>query len=676
MRRRLRRPWPWLLVGAWLAAGAGMPAETPPPSPPVAPPVVSPTPLRRAADAVASYDLNARLDPVAKTVAGTLRLTWRNPSSQPVGELWFHLYLNAFKDRESTFWQESGGQLRGDRMPEDGWGRIDVTAMRLAGGADLLAGLVYEAPDDGNARDRTLARVPLPQPVPPGGEAVVDIAFTSHLPKVFARTGYHDDFFLVGQWFPKLAVYEPESTATGGRRGGWSVHQFHAWSEFYADFGTYRAALTVPSRFVVGATGQRTGRRDNGDGTTTHTYEQANVHDFAWTASPQFVEIVRRFDAATAVTAAEYAAAAARLDRSVEQLRLDDVEVRLLLQPRHQPQAERYLAAAMHGIEHYGLAFGPYPHRTLTIVDPPIGAEGAGGMEYPTFITAGTTPTYNTWPFDRVREPEVVVLHEYAHQYFQGLLASNEFEEPWLDEGFTTWATMRAGDDWLGRDRSLAELFGLRVGLLDLDRYGNNRGRRFERMRQPSWTYDNGYAFNAYSRPALMLATLEGLVGEQTMARIMRTYAERWRFRHPYGEDFFAVASEVAGRDLRTFFRQATESPAIVDYAVRTIEHTRARTSVTVRRDGDLQMPVVVSFRLRGKPEQRRTWDGVDRWTRFTFEAGERVECVDVDPERRIALDVSWLNNGKCIARDDRPALAMTSRWLLAVQQVLGWLAL
>src|SRR5262249_55775226 len=159
--------------------------------------------------------------------------------------------------------------------------------------------------------------------------------------------------------------------------------------------------------------------------------------------------------------------------------------------------------------------------------------------------------------FDRIHEPEIVVVHEIGHQYFQGLLASNEFEEPWLDEGITTWAAAQVLDAMYGADRSVAELAGLRFGSLDLERVTYHRGRGGDRSRAPAWAFDEGYAFNVYHRPSLTLRTLERLVGRQTMARMMRAYVERWRFRHPTGDDFYAVASEVAGRDLRPFFRQA-----------------------------------------------------------------------------------------------------------------------
>src|SRR5262245_28498590 len=154
--------------------------------------------------ASANYDLEVTLDATSKTLKGKGQILWFNPSAEAVPDLWFHLYLNAFRDRASTFWRESGGQLRGERMPDDGWGSIEVTALRIRGGADLLPAWRFMAPDDGNAKDRTVGRVLLPAPVPPGGSLALEVVFTAKLPKAYARTGWSEDYFLVAQWFPKL----------------------------------------------------------------------------------------------------------------------------------------------------------------------------------------------------------------------------------------------------------------------------------------------------------------------------------------------------------------------------------------------------------------------------------------------------------------------------------------
>ena len=203
---------------------------------------------------IVAYRIRAELDAARKTVTGHQTLTWRNNSPDTVRELRFHLYLNAFQNEKSSFMRESGGELRGDQASKDDWGYIEVQHMQIAGGADLTHSIRFIHPDDDNADDQTVAAVALPQPVDPGQSITLDIDFLSKLPKVFARTGYRNDFFMVGQWFPKIGVYEKagDRYATSG---AWNCHQFHADTEFYADYGVYDVTLTVPSNYIVGATG-------------------------------------------------------------------------------------------------------------------------------------------------------------------------------------------------------------------------------------------------------------------------------------------------------------------------------------------------------------------------------------------------------------------------------------
>jgi hypothetical protein len=661
------------------------------------------------ADQVVDYRISVRLDPKTKEVKGRERLTWRNPSGDAVPDLWFHLYLNAFKNSKSTFFKGSGGQLRGDRMPEDGWGYVDIVSMRLADGTDLTKAYTFEAPDDRNSDDQTVIRVPLPSAVPPGASLTLDIEFVSKLPKVFARTGFKDDFYLVAQWFPKLGVYEPAGTR-GRETGGWNCHQFHPNSEFYADFGRFEVDFTVPAAFVVGATGERTARRENGDGTVTYTYGQADVHDFAWTASPDYVEQRHRFSATGDVTREEYRRVAALLDRSEDEVRLSDVEVILLLHPRHVSQASRYLDAAKLGIKWFGLWYGRYPYKTLTVVDPAPGAGGAGGMEYPTFITGGTSFVLGRWPFDRIRAPEGVTVHEFGHQFWYGLVANNEFEEAWLDEGFNSYSTGKIMEIGYGRDTALVDFLGVRVGAVDVIRAQNaGGGFRYDTVRQPSWSYTPGsYSFYSYTKPEILLRTLEGLLGEQTMARVMRTYHERWRFRHPSSDDFYAVANEVSGQDLTWFFEQAVEGTQVLDYEIASVstrpaakargyledggkrslvQQEKARgdagdeagpfeSTVLVRRRGEFVAPVEIALKFAGAPPERVTWNGHDRWTRLTFNRPGRLEWAEVDPDRTLVLDSSWLNNARRVEPDTRVARGVATRWLFWMQQIVagaGW---
>jgi hypothetical protein len=672
--------------------------------------IVSVNALPERAGDVADYTISVTLNPETKQLSGKQQLTWRNTSPDAIGDLWFHLYLNAFRNSNSTFFRESNGMLRDDEMPVDGWGWIEVDSLKLPDGTELKPSMRFEAPDDGNKEDRTVARVELPRPLAPGESVTLDITFTAQLPKVFARTGYVRDYFLVGQWFPKIAVYEPAGMR-GRATGGWNCHQFHGHSEFYADFGRYRVDITLPSNFVVGATGVRAGKRDNGNGTSTYVYAQENVHDFAWTASPHFVELRRTFVASREVTAKEYADAGRLLDRDAEEMRLQDVDVILLMQPEHMPQAERHFNAAMQSIKWFGLMYGRYPHRTLTIVDPASGADGSGGMEYPTFITAGTSPRLNGWPFSEVRLPEEVVVHEFGHQYFQGMLASNEFEEAWLDEGINSYATGRVMERMFGREKTMISFLGWQVSERDYLRTAIAPDVKFTAINQPAWAYPDAWSYdiNSYVRPELLLRTIENIAGAETMARVMRTYAERWRFKHPSTPDFYAVANEVSGRDLRAMMTQIVDRGELVDYevgevtsdlavatagyvdgakgrefvsqadadeAVEKQEHPDYATRVVVRRRGEAILPVVVAFKFEGEPVERRSWDGVSRWHAFTFTRPERLEWVDVDPDRHVELDADWLNNTRRLEPDRRAAVRLASRWTFLLQQALASLGM
>ncbi len=670
-------------------------------------------PLPTQASRAVDYQISVTLDPRTHQLKGVERLTWRNPASEAVPDLWFHLYLNAFKNTKSTFYKESGGQLRGDRAAANSWGWIDITSMKVSGGADLTRALTFEHPDDDNADDRTVARVVLPEPVPAGGAVTLEITFTAQLPQVFARTGYKDDFYLVGQWFPKLGVYETPGMR-GRTTGGWNCHQFHASSEFYADFGTFKVDMTVPSNYVLGATGVRTATKTNADGTTTYTHEQADVHDFAWTADPDYLVVKSRFSATRDVTPEEYRQTAALLGRSLDEVMLSDVDIIALVQPDHAPQAQRHIDSAKAAIKWYGLWYGRYPFKTLTVVDPAPGASGAGGMEYPTFITAGTSFVMNRWPFDKIRALEIVTIHEFGHNFWYGLVGNNEFEEAWLDEGLNSYSTGKVIDLVYGRDRGMVEFLGIRIGEADILRAGNEPGAKYNRILAKAWEYEpqGSYGFYSYQKPELVLRTLEGHLGAETMARVMRTYHERWRFRHPASHDFFAVVNEVSGRDFTAFFDSVIRGTDTLDYDIgtattrrvpeaqgvfdspqgrRTVSASEAReketsldtagkrqweTKVVVRRKGEAAFPVDVDFKFKDKPVERLTWDGQDRRKTFTFVRPEALEWVEIDRDRKIELDANWLNNGRRLTPDSRVSTTWASRWLFVTQNILFWLGL
>ena len=647
----------FLLLSSFGITGLAQPAKT-----------IFPKPL---SPRLANYQIDVTLDPATKKLNGRETLTWKNSSTDVIRELRFHLYLNAFRNEKSTFMRESGGQLRGttiDRNEEaNAYGSIDILSMKRRGttGGAAPETLVYQyiQPDDNNASDHTVIRVPLSKAVGPGETVTLDIAFKAKLPKIFARTGFSRDFFLVGQWFPKIGVYEPAGTryATAGQ---WNCHQFHANSEFYADYGVYDVNITTPKDYWVSATGLYQSEKIRQNGTKTLFYHAEDVVDFAWTASPHFEVINDKWKRPSG----------------------GEVSIELAMQPEHRSQAQRHINAAKAALAYFDKHLGRYPFPNLTIVDPPLHASGSFGMEYPTFITAGTawgTP-------NGARFPEMVTIHEFGHQYFMQLLASNEFEEAWLDEGFNQYYEGRIMDETYGPHSSQVDLLGFRMGDMETSRSGyvhqNNPavGSSFGN----TWQLPDGqYGVLTYFKTATWLRTLEGLVGRPVMDEIMQTYFIRWQFKHPDGQDFIDIVNEIVpkrlgtkyGPDMNWFFKQVLYGENVVDYSLHSLRNKtldkKKQTIVTVQRNGDGIMPVDVLVHFDNDKEITLHWDGKEHQRQFTLTQNAKAIWATVDPKQRIYMDTNFNNNSLTLEPSSAPAAKFATKFLFWVQNWMQWLA-
>jgi Peptidase family M1 domain len=630
----------------------------------------------------ASYTLSAALDTAVHTITGSGRLTWRNISHIPATELRFHLYWNAWRNSASSWMREQqlGRNSRLAHRPDGDWASIDLTRLALADGSspdgDLLARARFIAPDDGNPDDRTVLSVPLDRPIAPGETITAYLGWTARVPRTFARTGVLGDYYFIGQWFPKVGVLED---------AGWNCHQFHAATEFFSDFGVYDVTLTVPDGWVVGATGREMPLP--GGSTTSHRFVEEDVHDFAWTTSPDFLDLHEPF----------------------EEPGLPAVDIRLLLQPEHADQAGRHFSAARAALKDYGTWFGPYPYGHLTVVDPaptfdPVSqGESTGGMEYPTLYTAGTRWSA-PW---RGSQPESVTIHENGHQFWYGIVATNEFENAWMDEGFNTFSTARVmADAFPNRFVAVERYFG---GLLawpyddvpwsrDIDGNRLNAYRpvaSYDAPSTPTWRYWPGSASAiTYNKTALWLATLERYLGWPAVQKILAAHFARGAFRHPTPDEFFALASEVAGQDLTWFFDAVHRSSASFDYGVAQITDApmnprgligdsqaarfevggggRLDSTVVVRRFGDGIFPVDVRVTFDDGSVVTEKWDGRDRWKAFSYRRAAPVSTVQVDPDRVLLLDLDYTNNSwTAKPRAAAAAHKWALRWLTWLEDLL-----
>jgi hypothetical protein len=686
---------------------------------------------------VVAYTIDAHLDTEKKSLEATETLTYKNLTGQSLTTIPFHLYLNAFRP-ESTFTSEThfNGGIRDaesdNNYPPEKQGSITISHIDADGYGDLTPAMHFIAPDDGNAQDHTVAEITLTHPLAPNNSITFHVTFHDQFPLSVARNGYKRDFIMGGQWYPKPGVFW---------HGAWNCHQYHATTEFFSDFATFNVSLTLPRRYIVGASGVPTGELINPaapgkEDTKTLSFYGEDIGDFAWAASPNFT-----------VTDGTYLSS------------LGPVKIHVLALAAHPRAGPRYLDILQKTLAQFDRRYGPYPYKIITLIDPEPGSE-MGGMEYPTLFTADTgwyEPTHLT---------ELTTEHEFGHQYWYGMVATNEFEDAWLDEGINSYTEVNVLDAILGRNTSLFNRPYTNAGDYEL--------QRLEYLLQPDydpvirWAFKfrntDSYGGVTYGKSATLLATLEGLIGRDTMDEAMRTYFLRYRFTHPTTEDFLRTIEQVAiahgkaiattpepgtattpapstviltlseqseskgknprisegseatrvpfpnpppftstgnpdyasapatNSSLRGFFNQAVYGTQILDYTVDSISSDSPQwwlpepsdkkkiqyvSTVYLHRKGDFIFPVTAEIVFDDGTRIRERWNGVDRWTKFTYPRNEKIVSAEIDPDHTVLLDSNFFNNSYTTISNPIPARKITNIWLSfnqLVAQLVAWI--
>jgi Peptidase family M1 domain len=718
---------------------------------------------------VVAYNIDARLDTSKKSLDATETLTYKNLTGQPLATIPFHLYLNAFRP-ESTFTRETrfNGGVRdteiGDNYPAEKLGSITISQIEADGYGDLTSAMHFIAPDDGNTQDHTVAEIALPHPLAPNDSITFHLAFHDQFPLSVARNGYKRDFIMGGQWYPKPGVFW---------HGAWNCHQYHATTEFFSDFATFTVSLTLPRRYIVGASGVPTGETINTaapgkEDTRTLSFYGEDIGDFAWAASPHFT-----------VTDGTFLSS------------LGPVKIHVLALAAHPKAGPRYLDILQKTLAQFDQRYGPYPYKIITLIDPEPGSE-MGGMEYPTLVTGDTSwyePTHLT---------EVTAEHEFGHQYWYGMVATNEFEDAWLDEGINSYTEVKVTDAILGRNTSIFDRPYANAGDYEAQRLQYLFLPDDDPVTRWAFKFRNADSYGAitYGKSATLLATLESLIGRDTMDEAMRIYFLRARFTHPTTEDFLRTIEQVAiahgkalpttpapdtvitpapstvttptpgtattpppstvftppqstvfppppgtviltlsersepkGKNprisegseatrvpfpspppftltgnpdyastpptnstLRGYFNQAIYGTPILDYTVDSISSDSQQwwlpepkdkkqiqylSTVYLHRKGDFILPVTAEIVFDDGTRIRERWDGVDRWTRFTYTRNARIVSAEIDPDHTVLLDSNFFNNSYTTISNPIPARKITNLWLSFNQlmaQLVAWI--
>jgi hypothetical protein len=515
----------------------------------------------------ADYRIAVTLNPDSCTLSGTVEIDFLNGAPVPVDTLWLHLYPNAYRDYTTPFGQdlESVGRYSFRAAPQSDRGWVDLAGW-TAGGDSVTPSV-----------DSDLAFIVLDSPLQPESTLTLGGGFEVHVPLFWSRMGHSGETFQLTQWYPKMCVLDGS---------GWHRGRYRWRGEFFSDFGDYSVSLTLPNEYVTAATGSCDTVEITPDSLTrTELWTASTVHDFAWAASPWYELREHTFT-------------------YPDSLGGSWTRVHLVLLYGDEGRWEDVPAVIDSTLLYYGQWFTPYPYRDLWVVEPAV--LSAGGMEYPQLV-------FSAADFPLLRVLEVVTMHEVGHQWFYGMLANDEVEEAWLDEGMNSWAELRYMErrhgfhgnysttpDWV---LELSDLEG------NLDTYAASvaGGETVPVLSNATEGGDGSYSTGAtyYAKPALFLRMLQSQAGEDAFDRAMDTYFQRFMFSHPHTEDFQAILEEETGRSWETEFDYWLRSTGSADVWVSGL--TVSADSTLVVLSGEVPHPVDLEVLLLGNGDSLLT---------------------------------------------------------------------
>lgn len=590
------------------------------------------------------------LDEKNHQLRGTSTIQWINDSPDSVSFVRMYMYLNAFSNTRTSYLRTGRGLGSEQDRDEADWGWVKVVSARQDQG--LLAQR-YVTPTDGNADDKSVLEITLESAIPSGDTLRLDLNFESKLPRTFGRSGFAEHGFMHWvHWYPKLGVYEQNVEGVWG----WNCHQFLNQMEFYGDHGNYDVTVDAPSGWTLGGSGCLT-VEDHKTGRSTYRFQAHDVIDFGWVASPDLISIEEDWR---------------------------HVNVRLLHPRAHKGHVDRLMHAATFGLEYMSQYIGEYPYSTLTILDPPVYGLRSGFMEYPTYITGGS---FYAWP-KQIRTIESLILHEFSHQYFMQILANNEKEEPWLDEGFATYYEDRIMEAMIGEQSSLFDVFGYHVSNSDFTRkeYVSIAKGETDPIATRGWEINGPYKAIVYSKTATFLKTVERYIGRPSFDSMMKTYFERFKFTHPRGPDFLDILRTTLAETTNIltpfadkFIDEAIYGNGTCDYSIVSVEQAEKgnvfQQKISLQRSGDLTLPVEVLVEFEDGVDQLLVWDGQDVNHLIELTGDHRITKVEIDPNRKNLLDLD-LNNNSFAAKPGKLGLSKyAAKFAFWFQQISNTLA-
>jgi hypothetical protein len=477
------------------------------------------------------YTIDVTLNDKEKTLDAFEKIVYTNNSPDTLSFIWFHLWPNAYKNDRTAF-SDQELQLGNTDFYFSGQeqkGYINRLDFKVDG---------TTAKTEDHPQHIDIIKLVLPKPLLPGQQVTITTPFHEKLPFNFSRDGYDGESFQITQWYPKPAVYD---------KNGWHPMPYLDQGEFYSEFGSFDVRITLPENYVVAATGQLQDeeekqwllqRKDfewqptkekqnlkggtvktivqkfppSSDKTKTIQFKQDSVHDFAWFADKRFI-----------VNTDSCQLASGRI-----------VQVQSFYTPQQEKVWKNSVSFAKDALRFYSGEVGEYPYSTASVVQGP--QSFGGGMEYPTVTIIS--------PINASKDLDDVIAHELGHNWFYGILATDEREHPWMDEGINTFYEYKYMEAKYGRMKTNRLLFQT-IAVRKKDQPIETSSSQFTEI---------NYFASAYHKTADWLRLLESKLGADVFKGKMQQYFSQWKFRHPQPQDFKAVFQSSPVSEAGSFF--------------------------------------------------------------------------------------------------------------------------
>ncbi|KAA5536486.1 M1 family metallopeptidase [Taibaiella lutea] len=524
-------------------------------------------------------DISVTLDDKQHLLRGHISVDYYNHSPDTLKFIYFHLFPNAYKTDRTAFEKqavEDGNTLHYFSDEKDR-GYIDSLHFSVTQDAGDMqqAGVVATKDDD-------IVRLILPAPLAPGAHIKIETPFKVKIPLTFSRMGHAKQSYQISQWFPKPAVYDKK---------GWHPIPYLDQGEFYSEFGDYHVEITLPENYIVMGTGNIMNDAENAwldslsrlplpkvsynlKGTErltdttlnkipasssnlkTIVFEEQNVHDFAWFADKHW--IVRKDTVAVPGT-----------DKTVTAY--------TCFFPNHQKAWTKSMGHVKTAISGYSTAVGPYPYKTVKAVEGALSA--GGGMEYPTVTVIAASNNED--------EVKVAIVHEVGHNWFYGMLGSNERDYPWMDEGINSFyehkfATAPPSLKSLKKDDNyfIYAMLGATHDLIPADT-------------SAAVMPVINYGADIYGKLSYLLAWLEGYMGKEKFKEAMTDYFNQWQYKHPQPEDFRKIMQQHSDKNLDWFFDEVMTTTKPVDFKIVSVNNNdNGKPSITIKNLTNVSGPV------------------------------------------------------------------------------------